>query len=334
MIRDLLEATRAESGKMRVEPRCVAVDDLIQQAAAMMRPTAQEKKISLEVGLDHRIPLVLADPDRVLEILINLMDNALKFTPPDGAVVVKACMVETDPGKIYISVSDTGRGISAEAKALIFERLFQDPDTTDIHRTGLGLGLYICKELVQLQGGKIWVSSEPGEGSTFTFTLPLYSLAELLSPVVTYQGQMRPSFVLARVELIPKQTPVRGNWKETWQQGLDIVQRCVYLDKDLVLPPMASPGPGEAFYVIASTDLQQGAIMAHRMREQLERNEGLTAKATLSISLMPVEFQMPESDAPLEKKVEALAARVTEMILHDMHANPTHSSKQAKSNSH
>jgi sigma-B regulation protein RsbU (phosphoserine phosphatase) len=247
MIRDLLEATRAESGKMRVEPRCVSVGDLIQQAAAMMRPTAQEKKIGLEVGLDHRIPLVHADPDRVLEILINLMDNALKFTPPDGAVVVKACMVETDPGKVYLSVSDTGRGISAEAKALIFERLFQDPDIIDSHRTGLGLGLYICKELVQLQGGKIWVSSDPGQGSTFTFTLPVYSLARLLFPVVTYQGRMRPSFVLARIELKPLQTPVRGNWKETWQQCLGIVQRCVYLDKDLVLPPMASQGSGEAF---------------------------------------------------------------------------------------
>ena len=172
MIRDLLEATRAESGKMRVEPRCIAIDGLIHQAVAMMRPTAQEKNIGLEMGLDHRIPLVHADPDRVLEILINLMDNALKFTPSEGSVVVKACMVETDPGMIYVSVSDTGRGINAEAKALIFERLFQDPDTIDNNRTGLGLGLYISKELVNLQGGKIWVSSEPGQGSTFTFTIP------------------------------------------------------------------------------------------------------------------------------------------------------------------
>lgn len=330
MIRDLLEATRAESGKMRVEPRCVSVGDLIQQAAAMMRPTAQEKKIGLEVGLDHRIPLVHADPDRVLEILINLMDNALKFTPPDGAVVVKACMVETDPGKVYLSVSDTGRGISAEAKALIFERLFQDPDIIDSHRTGLGLGLYICKELVQLQGGKIWVSSDPGHGSTFTFTLPVYSLTQLLFPVVTYQGQMRPSFVLARIELKPLQTPVRGNWKETWHQCLDIVQRCVYLDKDLVLPPMASQGSGEAFYVVASTDLQQGGIMTTRIREQIERIEDLKTKAFLSISLVPVEFQVPDANASLEEKVEALAGCVTEMILNDMHGSPAQATPRSR----
>src|SRR5712671_3689895 len=92
MIRDLLEATRAENGKMRIEPRCIALSELIRQAVAMMRPTAEAKHIGLEMGLDHRIPLVYADPDRVVEVLINLLDNAIKFTPADGSVV-KACMV-------------------------------------------------------------------------------------------------------------------------------------------------------------------------------------------------------------------------------------------------
>jgi signal transduction histidine kinase len=333
MIRDLLEATRAESGKMRVELRCVALEDLIQQAVAMMRLTAQEKKIGLEIGMDQRIPLVHADPDRVLEVLINLMDNALKFTPQDGAIVVKACLVETDPGMIYVSVSDTGRGISGDAKALIFERLFQDPDSIDNSRSGLGLGLYISKELVQLQGGKIWVSSEQGQGSTFTFTLPIYSLAALLSPVVIYQGQMRPSFVLARVELTPLQNPPRGNWKEMWQECLEIVQRCVYLDKDLVLPPMAAQGPGEAFYVVASTDMQQAGIMATRIREQLERIEGLQAKASLTISLAPVDLPAG-AEASQSQRVEALAECVTKMILKDIHGSPAKSAQQQRKDSH
>src|SRR3981081_2742646 len=120
MIRDLLEATRAENGKLRIEPRCIALSDLIRQAVAMMRPTAEGKHVGLEMGLDLRIPLVHADPDRVVEVLINLLDNAIKFTPAEGSVVVKACMVETDPDTVYASVSDTGRGIGAESKALIF----------------------------------------------------------------------------------------------------------------------------------------------------------------------------------------------------------------------
>ena len=89
MLRDLLEATRAETGKMRVEPRCIALGELVQQTVAMMRPTAQAKKIGLEVGLDQHLPLVHADPDRVLEVLINLVDNAIKFTPPEGAVMLQ-----------------------------------------------------------------------------------------------------------------------------------------------------------------------------------------------------------------------------------------------------
>ena len=83
----------------------------------MMRPTADEKKIGLEIGVDQRLPLVYADPDRVLEVLINLVDNAIKFTPAEGSVMVQASMVDADPGNVYISVSDTGRGIGPEAKS-------------------------------------------------------------------------------------------------------------------------------------------------------------------------------------------------------------------------
>jgi len=108
MIRDLLEATRAESGKMRIEPRCIALGELIQQTVAMMRPMADEKKVGLEIAVDQRLPLVHADPDRVLEVLINLVDNGIKFTPSDGAVMVQACVVDADPSSVYISVTDTG----------------------------------------------------------------------------------------------------------------------------------------------------------------------------------------------------------------------------------
>ena len=97
MIRDLLEATRADSGKLRIEPRCIDIGELIQQAVSMMRPSAAEKKVSLEAGPVQAIPLVYADPDRTLEVLINLIDNGIKFTPAEGSVVVKASMVETDP---------------------------------------------------------------------------------------------------------------------------------------------------------------------------------------------------------------------------------------------
>jgi sigma-B regulation protein RsbU (phosphoserine phosphatase) len=319
MIRDLLEATRAESGKMRIEPRCIALGELVQQTIAMMRPMADEKKIGLEIGLDQRLPLVHADPDRVLEVLINLVDNAIKFTPPEGSVMVQASLVDADPAYVYLSVSDTGRGIGPEAKALIFERLYQDPDSIDNNRSGLGLGLFICREIVRLHEGRIWVSSEPGQGTTFSFTLPVYSLPKLLAPVIVHQDRLRPAFVLVRVELTPRHSPPRGNWKETWQQCLEIVRRCAYLDKDLVLPPMGTSGATETFFVVASTDLQHSGILTARLREQLERVPDLKTKCGLTIMAAAVELpsdisSQSVSSQSLEQQVQAVAEHITWMI--------------------
>ena len=317
---------------MRIEPRCISLGELVYQAIAMLRPSADEKHIGLEVGLDQRLPLLLADPDRVLEVLINLVDNAIKFTPNEGAVMVQANVVDADPGSVYISISDTGRGISPEAKNLIFERLYQDPDSVDNNRSGLGLGLFICKEIVRLHEGRIWVSSEPGQGSTFTFTLPAYSLAKLLAPVVTHQQQLRPAFVLVRVELLPRANPPGGNWKEIWQQCLDILRRCVYLDKDLVLPPMGTSGNSEAFFVVASTDLQRSGIMTTRIREQIERIDHLKEKCTVAITTLPVELAPTLADESLERQVQGVAECVTQMIFRSMerkHLSVVKSTKQS-----
>ena len=315
MIRDLLEATRAEGGKMRIEPRCVALGELVQQTVAMMRPLAAEKKIGLEIGLDQRLPLVHADPDRVLEVLINLVDNAIKFTSAEGSVMVQASIVEADPGYVYISVSDTGRGIGPEAKALIFERLYQDPDSVDDHRAGLGLGLFISREIVRLHEGRIWVSSEVGQGSTFTFTIPIYSLARLLTPVAIHQGRLRPAFVLVKVELTPLSNPPRGNWKDTWRQCLEILRRCVYLDKDLVLPPMGTSGTTETVFVVASVDMDRSGNMTARIREQLERVTDLRTKCTFAITTVPVELPSGQMGGTLEEQIQTVAGCVTQIIL-------------------
>jgi signal transduction histidine kinase len=125
MITDLLEATRAESGKIAIEPHCVIIGDVIRQAVAMLQGTALAKGVGLEAGLDIRIPFVYSDSKRVLQVLTNLIDNAIKFTPADGSVMVRASLTENDPDFVQVSVTDTGRGISPEAKAMIFERLYR-----------------------------------------------------------------------------------------------------------------------------------------------------------------------------------------------------------------
>src|SRR3984957_19753555 len=160
MIRDLLEATRVDSGKLNIEPRCIDIGALIHQVVAMMQATAAEKQVRLEAGAEQIIPLIYADPDRILEVLINLIDNAIKFTPAHGLVVVKASRAATDPSAVYLSVTDTGRGITADALPQIFDRLYQDPNAVDGNRAGLGLGLYLAKEIITLHGGRMWAASD------------------------------------------------------------------------------------------------------------------------------------------------------------------------------
>jgi signal transduction histidine kinase len=314
MVRDLLEASRAESGKIRVEPRCVAIADLIRQAVTMMQPIAQGKRVGLEVGLDTRIPLVYGDPARILEVLINLIDNAIKFTPEGGAVTVQATLVQTDLDFVYISVTDTGCGIPPEARALVFERLYQDPNAVDNSRKGLGLGLFIAKELVSLHGGRIWVASEPGQGSTLSFTLPLYSLVKQLLPIITYQDRMRDDIVLVKVVLKPLTKPVRANWKETCQRCLEVLQRCVYLDKDLVLPAMTASGGEETFLVVACTDLQRSEVMTTRIREQLGKVEDLEDTGELEVSALAVPLPDRSPEQSLQEQVQGVAVAVTEMV--------------------
>jgi signal transduction histidine kinase len=315
MIGDLLEATRAESGKISIEPRCILIGDVIRDAVAMMGATAKEKKIGLEAGVDTRIPLVHADPDRILQVLTNLIENAIKFTPPDGSVMVKACLVDSEPDFVHISVADTGRGISPGTKALIFERLYQDPNAIDDSRKGLGLGLYISKELVRLHGGRIWVESQPGHGSLFTFALPLFSLAKLLLPFITDHGRLRDAVSLLTVELTPRVDPGLGNWKETRQRCLQILQHCIQRDKDLVLPALEHAGQGDAFVVVASTGEQGAAIMQNRIQEQLGRCAELSPMCVFTVSTQALQLPTQHTEKSLQKLVQEVADGITETVM-------------------
>lgn len=313
MVRDLLEAARAESGKISLELRCVSMGEMIRQATAMMKATASQKRVGLEIGVEGCIPFVHGDPDRILEVLINLIDNAIKFTPAEGSVTVQACRVPTDPNFVCVSVADTGSGIAPEARTLVFERLYQDPNAVDNRRKGLGLGLFIAKELVTLHGGRIWVASDGASGSTFSFTLPLYSLPKLLQPVITHQGQLRSAIVLVRLDVQPRTRPPRGNWKEVCKKTRDLLERCVYLDKDLVLPPMTTPGPQQTFFVAASTDLERSAIMLRRIREQMDKLEELKANGTFQMSAIEVPLPDTSGAITLQDQVKNVAERITEL---------------------
>jgi hypothetical protein len=128
--------------------------------------------------------------------------------------------------------------------------------------------------------------------------------------------------VLVRVDLTPLKIPPRGNWKETWQQALEILRRCCYLDKDLVLPPMGVSGAAETFFVVASTDMDRSGVMTRRIREQLEAIPELQSKCILTISTSPVDLPAEIGEKTLPQKVQALADCIRGMIVQNMERKP------------
>ena len=162
MINDLLEVSHVHAGKVTIEQQWMSVGDAIGYTVNTLQATAAAKKIEFKRALRSTLPLIWADPMRVRQILIILADNALKFTPAHGAVTITARWSEKEASFVVIEVADSGPGIALNVIDQVFDRLFQAsaPDSTG--RSGLGLGLYICRELVTRQGGKVWATSTPG----------------------------------------------------------------------------------------------------------------------------------------------------------------------------
>ncbi|MBI5881966.1 MAG: PAS domain S-box protein [Elusimicrobia bacterium] len=181
MIEDLLELTRSETGKLAMSPRAVDIAALASQIVSDFQSSAASKRLTLKSRIPAGLPPALMDPIRYRQILGNLIDNALKFTPEGGEIKVAVSRAEDD--SLETSVADTGLGIPEKDVPKLFEHLFQASSNFELRRKGLGLGLYICKSLVSRQGGRIWVESRPGKGSTFRFTLPATVPAkEVISP--------------------------------------------------------------------------------------------------------------------------------------------------------
>jgi signal transduction histidine kinase len=168
LIQDLLEVSRMERGTLALElfPRDPAA--MLAEAAHALRPLAAAHRLRLEVDAAAGLPPVHVDSARVVQIVSNLVGNAVKFTPEGGAVTLSAAQAE---GEVRFAVTDTGPGIPPEQVPHIFGAFWQ---AQHADRRGLGLGLSIARGLVEAHGGRIWVESEPGRGASFVFTLPIH----------------------------------------------------------------------------------------------------------------------------------------------------------------
>ncbi|MCQ1534381.1 PAS domain-containing sensor histidine kinase [Methanosarcina sp. KYL-1] len=172
LINDILDLSRVEAGKMELRYGDISVPESVAEVMTTLRPLAAKKNINLKKIIDPQLPVIHVDREKFKEILYNLISNAIKFTPEDGTVSIKASF-KGDLAEF--SLKDTGIGISKEDQKRLFQPFTQIDSAASRKYQGSGLGLALVKKFVELHGGAIWVESEIGEGSTFTFTLPINS---------------------------------------------------------------------------------------------------------------------------------------------------------------
>lgn len=173
MIAEILMHARESTEPLGLEKTAVPIGEVVHQVTVLNESLAARKGVALERDIARDLPPVLADRNKIVHILTNLLGNAFEFTPPGGRVWIRACQSNDDPaGMVLLEVGDTGRGIAAEHHDLIFREFAQVDTSTSRAHHGTGLGLTIARRYVELHGGRIWVESELGAGSRFFFTLP------------------------------------------------------------------------------------------------------------------------------------------------------------------
>lgn len=173
LIDDVLDYAKLEARKLDLHAEPLCLPQIVEDALMLVQPMLAEKHLAWEATLDPDLPLVMGDPVRIRQILLNLLSNAIKFTPEGGSIRIGA-ELQAPLGRrkpmLQLEIQDSGIGIAPEFHKAIFERFRQVPDKA---KGGTGLGLPITRYLVELHGGKIWLESEEGRGTTFFFTLPL-----------------------------------------------------------------------------------------------------------------------------------------------------------------
>ena len=282
LINDLLDLVRLESGVMQVKREPLEVPEFIKGLASATRQVAVDKRVTLETFADPQLGTVLADRDKLEKIVLNLVFNALKFTPAGGRVDLRA---EKQGEEFVIVVKDTGMGISAKNMANIFSRFWQADDSSRRKYQGVGIGLALVKELAEVQGGTAHVASEEGKGTTFTIRLPyLKAESQPKKPAVpvapadapsesptappqpattgTVSSEEWLSNLYRRAELFPAMTPLQETLKQVETARAGNLPRVLIADDEPDMLRFLKSQLGSHYQVIEAVDGQQAVDKA------------------------------------------------------------------------
>jgi signal transduction histidine kinase len=170
LVNSLLDISRIESGRIIIEPKPTNLNELLTRTITEVQQKAVERNITIETEVDPNLPTVNIDPKLIHEAFMNFLTNAIYYTNPGGKVRVLIGMNKTD---VVSQIIDNGIGIPPNQKTHLFDKFFRADNAVKLRADGSGLGLYLVKQIVEVSGGKVWVQSELGKGSNFSFSLPL-----------------------------------------------------------------------------------------------------------------------------------------------------------------
>ena len=209
-------------------------------------------------------------------------------------------------GFLCLSVSDTGCGISPEDREVVFDRLTQLDNGVKTSRGGLGLGLFISKELVLRHGGRIWVESELGHGCTFSFTLPVFSLAKLCAPIFTASNLESGFVTLIAVDVVAVEEAIQADLLPEMRK---ILQRCIHPGQDVLLPAMSDTEPVDSFFIVACAGESGRPVIESRIRKELQSFDRTSKlKPVISSAMLHV---LP---GPSGEQLDEVAARMERLI--------------------
>jgi len=276
ILNDLLNLSRIESGRIEMKFENVGLKGIIELTASSLKPHADGKSIKIDVEINEPLPAIYADPEKMEQILTNLIGNAIKFTPEGGRILIAAQSLPHDGKSGYgervnVSVKDTGIGIPSEHLDAIFEKFHQVEGSLQRSVSGTGLGLAITKGLVEAHQGKIWVESELGKGSTFTFSLPI-SQDERRDPYFRlildkeFQRALENDapLTLFLIEVLDE----RGEVKETLLNQLEErIKQCLCRKADILLRREKE----KILAALCEADLKGAQIIRQRIEEGIQK---------------------------------------------------------------
>ncbi|MBN2005146.1 MAG: response regulator [Anaerolineae bacterium] len=327
LINDVLDVAKIEAGKVEWHMDNITIGDVLQNAAAATNALARSKKLSVEVETDASLPCVYADRDRMVQVVTNLLSNAIKFTDtggillrartvtlesdgttkPDSALSAHLKGLESGPW-IAVTVQDTGVGIAEENLEKVFEKFKQVGDLMTNRPKGTGLGLTICREIVEYHGGRIWAESTPGVGSIFTFVLPIKGALPTLAPIIegirsTSQETITPVTPKeARILVVDDEANIRNLLQqELSEAGYQVIQAADGIEglriarserPDLIIMDLMMPGISgfDAISALRSDELTAHIpVLILSVLEDRERGYRLGADAYLTKPINAIE---------------------------------------------